>query len=1079
MKKSLRFNESDMSLEFCLARGSNARYMEKDAYDPDGDGIVDNAARLGGYLPSDFALAGSVGGVSPHIDEATGNWFIGEVDTGVHAQGDTGDTGAQGPKGDTGAQGPKGDTGAQGPKGDTGAQGEKGTDGVTPHIDPTNKHWFIGAKDTGICAEGKSGSGSGSGADGLTPFIGENGNWWIGEADTGVCASGGNSAISSTLDIDAWDSDSLNDKLYHFKLFRYPTRVDADVDVRFAVNAPVTLKNGSAYQGLFYFRYSFNLSRPYKLSTADTNATRITLKPLRIMFENEDYKDVVEYFRVYEKQGAGAENDLWVEIKTSSGSVANMEISVLTRTGDVSDVEIVQKGYDPFVVTSGYDSLTVKSADWANKTTNFNISSRAAAPYATASGNDSRAEGEAGDVGGIENVGKGRADLVRGEKNTNTGANALVTGTGNTNKGTNSVVFGSNNSNTAGHSFISGTKNTNTGSNSVMVGHTNSNAGEHVFIHGYENHNDGKDSSRLDYVDMHGTRLIPGRRLQMLRGQWNELDGHALAVWGNGSAENNRKNVFTIAASGTPIVDTDGVTFGYLQSTFKPQIVPSIGENGMWYIGDTNTYVIARGSDGANGEDGRDGYTPQKGVDYDDGYTPKKGIDYFTEEDVNEIVARVIAKLPPSGGGGTGDGGEEEHTCIYDQVVASEAHLASAATCTQAAIYYKSCTCGKNGTSVFYSGSALGHDLNENGECQREGCNYVEGAVHTHVYDQKVTTSEYLFESANCDHPAAYYYSCSCGKAGTETFEYGTALAHDFSAQNTDSQYLAESAKCLSPAEYYHSCSRCGETGTTTFVSTDYKDRALGHDYVDGVCTRCGDVQGDAVQGELIDDPLTDAFGAVSFGSLVAGTQYYLNDALFTAVDSGYGYVAPPVGTAFSVYSSDAGEYVACSVKHNEGSAQIVLSGTDTPAANVRVNIFAVLGGEGGDEILCPYCGVAYNEGRDVCDNPYCPTLWPINQAEYRLEGDDLLVTYPTVSDERYPTHYGICLGATDPRTQDCDLVVEYEETVRINLPTAISWHNGSDTVRVYPLVIINVDGEDHIVNIGDDTSGGVDYDWG
>lgn len=29
-----------------------------------------------------------------------------------------------------------------------------------------------------------------AGADGLTPFIGENGNWWIGETDTGVKAQG-------------------------------------------------------------------------------------------------------------------------------------------------------------------------------------------------------------------------------------------------------------------------------------------------------------------------------------------------------------------------------------------------------------------------------------------------------------------------------------------------------------------------------------------------------------------------------------------------------------------------------------------------------------------------------------------------------------------------------------------------------------------------------------------------------------------------------------------------------------------------------------------------------------------------
>ena len=35
------------------------------------------------------------------------------------------------------------------------------------------------------------------GADGQTPFIGENGNWWIGETDTGVSASGSGGSSSS------------------------------------------------------------------------------------------------------------------------------------------------------------------------------------------------------------------------------------------------------------------------------------------------------------------------------------------------------------------------------------------------------------------------------------------------------------------------------------------------------------------------------------------------------------------------------------------------------------------------------------------------------------------------------------------------------------------------------------------------------------------------------------------------------------------------------------------------------------------------------------------------------------------
>lgn len=53
-------------------------------------------------------------GLTPHIDNVSGNWFIGEVDTNVQARGPQG---LQGPAGSTGAQG------ATGPQGETGPQG--------------------------------------------------------------------------------------------------------------------------------------------------------------------------------------------------------------------------------------------------------------------------------------------------------------------------------------------------------------------------------------------------------------------------------------------------------------------------------------------------------------------------------------------------------------------------------------------------------------------------------------------------------------------------------------------------------------------------------------------------------------------------------------------------------------------------------------------------------------------------------------------------------------------------------------------------------------------------------------------
>lgn len=66
-------------------------------------------------------------------------------------------------------------------------------------------------------------------------------------------------------------------------------------------------------------------------------------------------------------------------------------------------------------------------------------------------------------------------------------------------------------------------------------------------------------------------------------------------------------------------------------------LTPHIGENGNWWIGEIDTGVKARGTDGKNGTNGTNGV---------DGYTPIKGIDYYTEADKKELIATIIASLP-------------------------------------------------------------------------------------------------------------------------------------------------------------------------------------------------------------------------------------------------------------------------------------------------------------------------------------------------------------------------------------------------------------------------------------------------
>lgn len=54
--------------------------------------------------------------------------------------------------------------------------------------------------------------------------------------------------------------------------------------------------------------------------------------------------------------------------------------------------------------------------------------------------------------------------------------------------------------------------------------------------------------------------------------------------------------------------------------------------------------------------------------------------------------------------------------------------------------------------------------------------------AHEHVFNQEVASEEYLASPATCTEKAKYYYSCTCGEKGSETFEYGEPLGHSFAS---------------------------------------------------------------------------------------------------------------------------------------------------------------------------------------------------------------------------------------------------------------------------------------------------------
>jgi hypothetical protein len=141
-----------------------------------------------------------------------------------------------------------------------------------------------------------------------------------------------------------------------------------------------------------------------------------------------------------------------------------------------------------------------------------------------------------------------------------------------------------------------------------------------------------------------------------------------------------------------------------------------------------------------------------------------------------------------------------DHT--YNQEVAQDQYLASAASCTAKAKYYKSCSCGAKGTITFEVGEKK-----------------------THTYTEKVDAL-YLKSAATCTAKAVYYESCSvCGEKGTTIFETGDAPRHNYKTTwNSDS------------TSHWHECSKCGEKKDLT----SHTAGAAATEYTAQTCTVCG-----------------------------------------------------------------------------------------------------------------------------------------------------------------------------------------------------------------------------------------------
>ena len=166
-------------------------------------------------------------------------------------------------------------------------------------------------------------------------------------------------------------------------------------------------------------------------------------------------------------------------------------------------------------------------------------------------------------------------------------------------------------------------------------------------------------------------------------------------------------------------------------------------------------------------------------------------------------------------------------------------YLKSAATCTEKAVYYKSCAvCGTSskGTAdeaTFESGNALDHAwgawtpdgegthkrvcTHDASHVETVGCTYGDWSTNQDSHWKTCTVCGGEAERLNHADPDCNHFCDTCGIKMTE---------HDFTGETAITALLYKEANCLSPALYYKSCKICmlsskGTASEATFASGD------------------------------------------------------------------------------------------------------------------------------------------------------------------------------------------------------------------------------------------------------------------
>ena len=161
----------------------------------------------------------------------------------------------------------------------------------------------------------------------------------------------------------------------------------------------------------------------------------------------------------------------------------------------------------------------------------------------------------------------------------------------------------------------------------------------------------------------------------------------------------------------------------------------------------------------------------------------------------------------------------------YTQKNTASQYKKSDATCTSAAVYYYSCTCGAVGTSTFTSGSALGHTYTNSCDTSCDRCGATRSITHSYSSTWSSDSSQHWHVCTVCGTKkdvAAHVYdnacdtTCNvCGATRSVTHSYSSTWSSDSSqhwhececGEKSDiAEHSGGTATCVSKAK----CSVCG-----------------------------------------------------------------------------------------------------------------------------------------------------------------------------------------------------------------------------------------------------------------------------